>query len=138
MLNSLLHLMECWDQGRVEMFFADMSTDFALPPGCYSEFTQQDGRKKRRAKCLCDKYDRAISYVFCCNPHLTLIFSGLLQKDLFKGRSSLAEIFFKQNYCHACHTRVAVFFPVLSCYVSSLVTENLLFKVANKFIFIQS
>ena len=33
---------------------------------------------------VCDKRDRAISYVFCRD--LNLMFSGLLQKDLFKGK----------------------------------------------------
>ena len=32
------------------------------------------------------------------------MFSGLLQKDLLKGSWSLADCFFKKNYCHACHT----------------------------------
>ena len=88
-----------------------------------SEFTQQDGRKKRTAKCLCDKRDKAISYVFCRDLHLTSMFSGLLQKDLFKGKWILAKSYFKQNYCHACHTRFAVFFPLPSCCVSSLVSH---------------
>ena len=51
---------------------------------------------------------------------LTSMFSGLLQKDLFKGKWSLAKSYFKQNYCHACHTRFAVFFLLPSCCVSSL------------------
>ena len=41
-----------------------------------------------------------------------LMFSGLLQKDQFKGKWSLAKSYFKQNYCHACHTRFAVFLPL--------------------------
>ena len=40
----------------------------------------------------------------------------------------MAEGFFKQNFCHACHTRFAVVFPLLSCCVSllflSAVTEQ--------------
>ena len=44
----------------------------------------------------------------CCDPHLTLLCSGPLRKYLFKGRWSLAENYFKQNFCHACHTRFAV------------------------------
>ena len=51
---------------------------------------------------------------------LTLMFSGLLQKDLCKGKLSLAKSYFKKNYCHACHTRIAAFFPFSSCCVSSL------------------
>ena len=46
-----------------------------------SEFTQQDGKAF-----VSDKRDRAINCVFCRDLHLTLMFSGLLQKDLFKGR----------------------------------------------------
>ena len=55
---------------------------------------------------------------------LTSMFSGLLQKDLFKRQWSLAKSYFKQNYCHVCHTRFAVFFPVPSCCVSSLVFKT--------------
>ena len=51
---------------------------------------------------------------------LTLMFSGLLQKDLCKGKLSLAKSYFKQTYCHACHTRIAAFFPFPFCCVSSL------------------
>ena len=46
-----------------------------------NEFTQQDGKTL-----VCDKRDRAITYVFRRDLHLTLMFSGLLQKDLFKGK----------------------------------------------------
>ena len=54
---------------------------------------------------------------------LKSMFSGLLQKDLFKGGWSLSEMFFKQNYCHACHTRFVIFFPLPSCRISSLLAE---------------
>ena len=43
-----------------------------------------------------------------------------LQKDLFKRTWCLAKSYFKQNCCHGCHTRFAVFFPLPSCCVSSL------------------
>ena len=33
----------------------------------------------------------------------------------------MAKSYFKQNYCHACHTRFSVFFPLPSCCVSSLI-----------------
>ena len=55
---------------------------------------------------------------------LTSMFSGLLPKDLFKRKGSLAKSYFKQNYCHACHTRFAVFFPLPSCCISSLLSER--------------
>ena len=87
-----------------------------------SEFTQQDGRKKKTAERLCvTNVTRLFLTCFVCRDlHLTSMFSGLLQKDLFKGRWILAKSYFKQNYCHACHTRFAVFFPLPSCCVSSL------------------
>ena len=72
---------------------------------------------------VCDKHDRTITWEFCRGLPLRLIFSGLSQKrDLFKGRCSLEKRFFKQNYCHACHTRFGVFFPLPSCCVSSLIS----------------
>ena len=49
---------------------------------------------------------------------IMLMFSGLLQKDLFKGKCSLARSYFKQNYWHACRTSFAIFFPFPSCRVS--------------------
>ena len=41
---------------------------------------------------VCDKRDRAITCVFCRDLHLTPMFSGPLQKDLFKG-----NILFEKN-----------------------------------------
>ena len=58
--------------------------------------------------------------MFCCDLHLPLMLSGLLQEDQFKRGLSLAESFLKQNYCHTCHTRFAVIFCFASCRVSSL------------------
>ena len=43
--------------------------------------------------------------VLSCSS-LAPTFSGLLQKDLFKEKLSLAKSYFKQNYCHAFHTKV--------------------------------
>ena len=48
-----------------------------------------------------------------------------LQKDLFKGKWWLAKSYFKQICCHSCHTRFAVFFPLPSCCVSSLIIQPL-------------
>ena len=44
---------------------------------------------------VCDNRNRAITWqcVFCRDLHFTIMFSGRLQKDLFKGRWSLAEGF---------------------------------------------
>ena len=62
-----------------------------LPPSTFSELAQQDSTKKRTPK-KCVKHDKAITCILCCNLHLTLLCSGLLQKDLFKGKWN---IFFK-------------------------------------------
>ena len=51
-----------------------------------SEFTQQDGRKKRTTKRLCVTNVTAIIYEFCRDLHLTFMFSGLLQNYLFKRK----------------------------------------------------
>ena len=74
-----------------------------------SEFMQQDGKTF-----ACDKRDRTITCVFSRDLHLTLIFAGRLQKKLFKERWSLWR---KRNFCHACHTKFVVFFPLPSCCV---------------------
>ena len=46
-----------------------------------------------------------------------------LQKYPFKGKWSLAKSYFWQNYCHACHTRFAVFVPLPSCCAISLISN---------------
>ena len=48
---------------------------------CISEFMQKDGKTRVR-----DKRDRVITCIFCRDLKLTSLFSGLLQKDLFKGK----------------------------------------------------
>ena len=50
------------------------------------------------------------------------MFCGLLQKDLFIGKWSLAKFYFKQDYYHARHTRFAVFFPVQEPAMVALLT----------------
>ena len=44
--------------------------------GSNSEFMQQDDK-------TCDKRDKAITCVLCRDLHITLMFSGVLLKDLF-------------------------------------------------------
>ena len=89
-----------------------------------SEFLQQDSKKKRMAKRLCVTNVTGLlleHFLWWSSLIVKIIFPGLLQKDLFKGGWSSADKFFKQNYCHACHTRFAVFLPLPSCCVSSLI-----------------
>ena len=71
---------------------------------------------------MCDKRDRAITWVFCRELHILLMCSGLLQKHLFDRKWGLAENFFKQIIGHACHARFAVFFPYYC--VSTLVSNK--------------
>ena len=71
-----------------------LSSPVRLRKFTVSEFTQQDIRKKRTL--VRDKRDRGITCVFCRDLHLTLMFSGLLQKHLCKGKLSLAKSYFKK------------------------------------------
>ena len=89
-----------------------------------SEFLQQDSKKKRMAKRLCVTNVTGLlleHFLWWSSLIVKIIFPGLLQKDLFKGGWSSADKSFKQNYCHACHTRFAVFLPLPSCCISSLI-----------------
>ena len=70
-------------------------------------WSQEDGKTF-----VLDKRDRAIAFVFCRDLHFTTLRSGFFFRDLFEGRWSLADIFFKHSYSHVCHTRCAVFFPL--------------------------
>ena len=76
-----------------------------------SEFTQQDGRKNRTAKCLC--VTNITGLLLMC---FVVIFNEV---NVFWWSS--AEKFLKQNYCHACHTRFPVFFSFPSCCVRSAI-----------------
>ena len=79
-------------------------------------------RRRRQKPCVWQTWHTYYLRV-CCHVQLIQLCFDLLQKDLLKGRWSLAEIIFKQNYCHACHTRFAVFFPLPSLRVGSLLTR---------------
>ena len=65
---------------------------------------------------------------YCLHVLLSLIFTFhvfcLSQKNLFKGRWSLMEFFFKQNYSLAWHARFAIFFPLPSSCISSLMLKS--------------
>ena len=85
---------------------------------------RQTGEKRTESRktLVCDKRERAINYLRVLSwPSLNITVFWFLQKYLFKGKWSLAKSYFKQNYCHACHTRLAVFFTLPSCCLSSLV-----------------
>ena len=106
------------------------TTPLLYHPERYSWVYAKGRERKEDGKIVvCDKRDRDITCVFCCDLERrrqkscvwqtwqgyyvrVLLWSGPLQKDLFKGKWSLAKSCFKQNYCHACHTRFAVFFPL--------------------------
>ena len=73
------------------------------------------GRRGRQNAYAWQKWQAmTITYVFCRDIHLTLKFTSLYRKIPFKAEWSLAKSWFKQNYCHACYTRFAVFFPLPS------------------------
>jgi len=85
-----------------------------------SEFTQQDDRKKRTSERLCVTDVTGLLRMRFVVTLTELMFSGLLKQDLFKGGWSSAEEFFFLNFCHACHSRFAFFFPLPSSCLSSL------------------
>ena len=72
--------------------------------------TRLKGSQENGKTLVCDKREKAISFELCRDPYLTLIFSGLC-KNICLMESGVG--YFKQNYCHACHARFAVFFPLL-------------------------
>ena len=73
--------------------------------------------KKEDSKTLVG--DRPMTYAFWGDLHLSQCFLVFYKKTGW----SLSEMFFKQNYCHACHTRFVIFFPLLSCHISSLLAD---------------
>ena len=82
-----------------------------------TEFTHQDGMKDARVWQLWQGYHlRVLSW---SSLNINVFWSSTI--DLFKGKWSLAKSYFKQNYCHACHRWLAVFFTLPSCCLSSLV-----------------
>ena len=73
--------------------------------------------------CVWQAYDLRILWW----SSLKSMFSGLLQKDLFKGGWTSPQKFFKQNYCHACDIRFAVFFPLPSCCIKYTISRMWLY-----------
>ena len=86
-----------------DCFYPRWNTSYARSVS--SEWIYAIGRQEEEdgKTFVSDKRDWAITCVFCRDLLLTLMFSCLLQKDLLKGRWSLGESFFKQNYCQLCH-----------------------------------
>ena len=82
--------------------------------------------KKRTAKRLCvTNVTGLLLRVLSRSSRNINVFLVFHKKILFKRRRSLAENFIEQKYCHACHTGLAVFFPLPSCCVSSLLLFSL-------------
>ena len=77
------------------------------------------GRRGRQNVCVWQTWQGYYLHVMSWSSLSVNVFF-FLQKDLFKRTWCLAKSYFKQNCCHGCHTRFAVFFPLPSCCVSSL------------------
>ena len=114
---------------------------FKLPIGCYEDAKETGsklvsspvrtdvtlgslrnrtaGRRGRQNVCVWQTWQGYYLHVMSWSS-LSVNNFLFLQKDLFKGKWCLAKSYFKQNCCHGCHTRFAVFFPLPSCCVSSL------------------
>ena len=84
-------------------FHTMLAVFFPLPSCCVSSLwasLRNREAEERTANLLRVSYkrDRPVNRVFCRELHLALMFPGRLQKDLFKGKWSLAKSYFKQNY----------------------------------------
>ena len=87
-----------------------------LSPDCdNSEFTQQDGRKRRTAKRVCVTNVTGLCVVVIFTKYQC--FSVFYKKICLKEDEVWGNFFFKQNYCHACQTRFAVFLARPPCCV---------------------
>ena len=94
-----------------------------LLPGCSTVredvYPQRHFKTANHSPLVREERDKAIDLRVLSWSSLASMFSAMLDIDLFKGKWSLAKSYLKQNYCHPCHTRFAVFFPLPSCCVSS-------------------
>ena len=82
-------------------FRSETQFSFSVSTNINSEFTQQDCRKKRTAKCLCAT--NVTGLLLACS---VMILRKFMLSALFKGRWSLRQFFLKQNdYCYAWNTR---------------------------------
>ena len=100
--------------------FTENVNKLSLAHNINGEFTQQDGWKKRTAKRLCVTNLTWLLLVRFVIFTSHLSFLDFYEKICLKEDEVWQKVFIKQNYCHACHSRFSVFFPLLSCYVSSL------------------
>ena len=91
-----------------------------LPAVIVSLRNRTAGRRGRQNVCVWQTWQGYNLHVMSWSP-LRINVLWFLQKDLFKGKWCLTKSYFKQNCCHGCHTRFAVFFPLPSCCVSSLI-----------------
>ena len=101
------------------------SPTWGSPPPCKQALSLRNRTAERRGQqnaCVWQTWQAYYLRVLWWSS-LKLMFPGLLQKVLLKGGWSSAEKSSWQNYCHACHTRFAVFFPLPSCCVSLLIQQ---------------
>ena len=86
-----------------------------------SEFTQQDGWKKRLQNArVWQTWQGYYLRVLSLSSLSNLCFRVFYKKISLKESEVWRKVISKQRYCHACHTRFAVFLPLPSCFVSSL------------------
>ena len=82
------------------------------------------GRRGRQIPCAWRTWQGQYLRVLL-RTSLSSMFSGLLQKDLYKKfESEVWRNVISNNYCHACHIRFTVFFSLPSCCISSLLTAK--------------
>ena len=106
MLESIPAAPEIW-AGNLSAAGIDWCITTGFPRKIVSSRYRTAERRERQNACVRQTWQPHFLCVWWWSS-LKLLFSGLLHEDLFKGGWSSAEKFFKQNYCHACHTRFAV------------------------------
>ena len=85
-----------WDSGFSLSHACDMLIISSSQKWAYTTGWQNEKDSKTFVG---DKRNRPIMCMFCGDVHLTLVFSGLLQRYLLEGKWSLVENISKHNYC---------------------------------------
>ena len=101
---------------RVEFFLANA----CLLETLVSVRNRTAGRRGRQNVCVWQTWQGYYLRVLSWSPLNILCFLVFCKKISLKESEAWRKVISKQNYCHVCLTRFAVFLPLPSCCVSSL------------------
>ena len=97
------------------------------PKSMVSLLNRRVGRRGRQSSFVWQMWQGYYLHVLSWSWLNTNVFYSFT-KDLLKGNWSLVKSCFKPNLCHTYRRRFAVFFPLPSCCISSLMWIMFLFK----------